>query len=169
MPYFVQNLETYKCSLVGKSPSHRQGTQVELYLSSDSRYDASQWRLHIESISGTSVTVSITAPSTCPVGKWYMNIELVHPDGNTRPNANRYKHKDPIYVLFNPWNRRMFIIILFESITSVMNSLWISVALRKFPVYGKNEFCCSSNCYFNYICYIYFIYFYRTGSYKTYF
>ncbi|XP_060606391.1 protein-glutamine gamma-glutamyltransferase K-like [Ruditapes philippinarum] len=89
--------------LFGKNPNPARGTQVELFLSTDSGHNAGGWGINIEASDGASVSLSVSAPPTCLVGKWYLKVDLLKEGGNTRHNMKRYDHKDPIYILFNPW------------------------------------------------------------------
>jgi transglutaminase 1 len=96
------------CSIVGKNPNPARGTQVELFLSSHSGHNAGGWGINIEASDGASVSLSVSAPPTCLVGKWYLKVDLLKEGGNTRNNMKRYDHKDPIYILYNPWCKCMY-------------------------------------------------------------
>ncbi|KAL4235097.1 hypothetical protein ACF0H5_006735 [Mactra antiquata] len=84
----------------GKRSLSSRGTHAEFMLSD--RDVPKKWGAHIVSKDSNSIKVEVLTPPTCPVGKWRMSIDVVKRD-DTGTDVFRYKHKDHIYVLFNPW------------------------------------------------------------------
>ncbi|XP_060601328.1 annulin-like [Ruditapes philippinarum] len=84
----------------GKRPSTPKGSYVEFILSA--KDVPKEWGAYIKSDSNGWLTVVVTTPPTCAVGKWTMKIDVVKKKDN-KSVVFRYVHKDPIYILFNPW------------------------------------------------------------------
>ncbi|KAH3768656.1 hemocyte protein-glutamine gamma-glutamyltransferase-like [Dreissena polymorpha] len=84
----------------GSRPLPTKGTHVEFILSADDV--KGEWGGWISGEADNALTVEITTPPTAFVGKWSMKIDVVK-RSDTSINVYRYEHKDPIYILFNPW------------------------------------------------------------------
>ncbi|KAK6174754.1 hypothetical protein SNE40_017972 [Patella caerulea] len=82
----------------GKAPIESKKTHVELVLSEKV---SNQWANVVEQ-DGSTLRISILTPSNCYIAKWKLKIDVVtKTDGAT--TIYRYNHRDPIYILFNPW------------------------------------------------------------------
>ncbi|XP_059141210.1 hemocyte protein-glutamine gamma-glutamyltransferase-like [Physella acuta] len=84
----------------GSNPSVTQGTSVEFILSDDD--EPKKWGAKIDSQKDTTLTVTVFTPPTCYVGKWTLKIDVVK-KVDRDVNIFRYQHRDPIYIIFNPW------------------------------------------------------------------
>lgn len=91
--------KSHFCRL-GKSPLPTKGTHVEFILSAEDK--ANEWGGYIKSQSGNALHLVITTPASIAVGKWSLKIDVVKRE-DTSVKVFRYEHKDPIYMLFNPW------------------------------------------------------------------
>lgn len=87
----------------GEKPIPSKGTHVEIVLSH--KDVPNEWGAFIKSKSDNSLKVTITTPASIPVGKWMLKIDVVKSEDNN-VNVFRYEHKDPVYILFNPWCQR---------------------------------------------------------------
>lgn len=85
----------------GDSPLPSKGTLVELVLSD--RDLPKQWGAKIKHVQGELLNVTIIVPATCYVGKWKLKIDVIKRKPDERMKIYRYQHKQPIYVIFNPW------------------------------------------------------------------
>ncbi|BFZ19490.1 hypothetical protein BsWGS_22529 [Bradybaena similaris] len=84
----------------GPRPLESKKTRVEFILSHEDI--PNEWGAKIVSTQGSTVTIEIFTPPTCFVAKWNFKIDVVKKD-DTNVNVYRYIHKNPIYILFNPW------------------------------------------------------------------
>ncbi|KAL4235095.1 Transglutaminase/protease-like ues [Mactra antiquata] len=84
----------------GKKPLPTLQTHQEFKLSEEDL--PNKWGAYITKKGSKSINVSVMTPSTCHVGKWTLHIDVVKEE-NDETTAYRYVHKDPIYILFNPW------------------------------------------------------------------
>ncbi|KAJ8303424.1 hypothetical protein KUTeg_019820 [Tegillarca granosa] len=84
-----------------KNPLQHKATHVEVALS---RKDVSDrhWGATIQSEEENKITVRVITPPTLYVGKWTFGVDVIikYLDKNI---VYRYKHPEPIYILFNPW------------------------------------------------------------------
>ena len=48
----------------------------------------------------------IQSAPNCPVAKWKMKVDTQ--TGTDDDTIQRYTHKQPIYILFNPWCKGMY-------------------------------------------------------------
>ncbi|XP_053404043.1 hemocyte protein-glutamine gamma-glutamyltransferase-like isoform X2 [Mercenaria mercenaria] len=87
----------------GKKPSEAKGSKVEFILSA--KDVPKEWGAYIKPKAGSKeeLTVVVTIPPTCAVGKWSLKIDVVKTKDKGKTAVFRYTHKDPIYILFNPW------------------------------------------------------------------
>ena len=67
---------------------------------------ARQWSACCNS-DNEEVTVTVLTPATCLVGKWNLLVETRLKDDGDAVNVKEYKHKWPVYILFNPWCKGM--------------------------------------------------------------
>ncbi|XP_064466745.1 annulin-like isoform X2 [Ornithodoros turicata] len=65
----------------------------------------SPWRAAVRSASEIALVVEITPPADVIVGEWTMDIDTKLRSENDNIGY-RYTHKNPIYLLFNPWCRQ---------------------------------------------------------------
>ncbi|XP_074644522.1 hemocyte protein-glutamine gamma-glutamyltransferase-like [Tubulanus polymorphus] len=83
-----------------ESPKASRGTSVTIVLSD---YDQpGRWTAEIKSHNVNGVTIAVSTPYDCIVGKWSLQVDTFlkyKPNGK----AYRYFHKNPVYILFNPW------------------------------------------------------------------
>ncbi|CAG5134109.1 unnamed protein product [Candidula unifasciata] len=84
----------------GDTPVASKRTYVEFILSDEDI--PNNWGGKIESRQGNTITMDIFTPSNCFVAKWTFKIDVVKKE-DRRLNVYRYNHKNPIYILFNPW------------------------------------------------------------------
>lgn len=84
----------------GQNPHPSRGSHVEFILSDED--NPKEWGAYIQSKQDNTISLVLTTPPTCAVGKWSLKIDVVKKT-NTAANLYRYSHKDPIFVLFNPW------------------------------------------------------------------
>ncbi|XP_064598834.1 uncharacterized protein LOC135465525 [Liolophura sinensis] len=86
---------------IGDSPLPSKGTLVELVLSD--RDLPKQWGAKIKHVQGELLNVTIIVPPTCYVGKWKLKIDVIKRKPDERMKIYRYQHKNPFYIIFNPW------------------------------------------------------------------
>ncbi|CAG5134108.1 unnamed protein product [Candidula unifasciata] len=84
----------------GNKPLASKRTYVEFILSDEDI--PNNWGAKIVSRQGNTLTIDVFTPSTCFVAKWAFKIDVVKKE-NTDVSVYRYNHKNPIYILFNPW------------------------------------------------------------------
>ncbi|XP_052816725.1 hemocyte protein-glutamine gamma-glutamyltransferase-like isoform X2 [Mya arenaria] len=84
----------------GKCPLASKGTRVELILSD--KDVANEWGAWIESSKDALTSLQIVTPPTLVIGKWKLKIDVIKRE-DAKETTYRYVHKDPIYILFNPW------------------------------------------------------------------
>ncbi|XP_059152311.1 annulin-like [Physella acuta] len=84
----------------GEKPLESKGTHVEFLLSSDDK--SSKWEATLVSKQEKSITVNVTTPPSCLVGKWRLHLDVIKSEEH-KVNIYRYQYKQPIYVIFNPW------------------------------------------------------------------
>ncbi|XP_076469989.1 hemocyte protein-glutamine gamma-glutamyltransferase-like, partial [Babylonia areolata] len=85
---------------IGTRPLASKGTQVEFILSD--KDEEGQWGAKVAQQSGKSLTLTVFTPPDCIVGKWRFKVGVVK-RSDTQTAVYRYNHRDPIYMLFNPW------------------------------------------------------------------
>ncbi|XP_076469796.1 hemocyte protein-glutamine gamma-glutamyltransferase-like [Babylonia areolata] len=85
---------------IGENPKASKGTQVEFILSD--KDEEGQWGAKVAQQSGKSLTLTVFTPPDCIVGKWRFKVGVVK-RSDTQTAVYRYNHRDPIYMLFNPW------------------------------------------------------------------
>lgn len=89
---------------LGPGSSVPQGTRVVLPLEPDSRVDMArlhQWQVQVQQAQGPVMVLELLLASTAPVGAYSLGIETAT---RSRPRAvSRFKLKDPVYILFNPY------------------------------------------------------------------
>ncbi|XP_035824902.1 hemocyte protein-glutamine gamma-glutamyltransferase [Aplysia californica] len=86
----------------GDNPTPTKGTKVQFILSDVDK--PKEWGAKILGQQGNSLSVTMFTPPTCYVGKWNLRLDVVKKNNNDM-KVYRYEHKDPIYILFNPWCR----------------------------------------------------------------
>ncbi|KAL1429117.1 hypothetical protein MTO96_016848 [Rhipicephalus appendiculatus] len=64
----------------------------------------SSWTAFVKSARDDVIDIEITPPANVIVGDWIMDIDTKNRSENDNTGF-RYTHKNPIYILFNPWNR----------------------------------------------------------------
>lgn len=64
----------------------------------------SSWTALVQSSRDNVIDVEITPPANVIVGDWIMDIDTKNRSENDNTGF-RYTHRDPVYILFNPWNR----------------------------------------------------------------
>ncbi|KAL4235093.1 hypothetical protein ACF0H5_006731 [Mactra antiquata] len=84
----------------GRRPHPTRGTHIEFILSD--RDVPNEWGAFIESTDGNVLSLVFMSPPTCAVGQWRFKIDVVLRD-QTNVSVYRYAHKDPLFILFNPW------------------------------------------------------------------
>ncbi|XP_041375414.1 protein-glutamine gamma-glutamyltransferase K-like [Gigantopelta aegis] len=84
----------------GENPMPSKGTHVEFVLSD--KDEPKKWGAWITRQNGDYLQVTIMTPSNCYVGKWELKVDVVKKIDN-KHSIFRYSHRDPIYLLFNPW------------------------------------------------------------------
>uniref|UniRef100_A0A0B7A7F1 protein-glutamine gamma-glutamyltransferase n=1 Tax=Arion vulgaris TaxID=1028688 RepID=A0A0B7A7F1_9EUPU len=84
----------------GDKPLTSKQTHVEFILSDDDK--PKEWGAKIVSTENATITIDVYTPPTCFVGKWAFSIDVVKKEGSD-VNVFRYLHRDPIYIIFNPW------------------------------------------------------------------
>uniref|UniRef100_A0A0B7AU70 protein-glutamine gamma-glutamyltransferase n=1 Tax=Arion vulgaris TaxID=1028688 RepID=A0A0B7AU70_9EUPU len=84
----------------GTKPLFSKRTYVEFVLSDEDK--PKEWGAKISRLRGNSITIKIFTPPTCFIAKWVFKIDVVKKE-NTKINVYRYVHKNPIYIIFNPW------------------------------------------------------------------
>ncbi|KAH9499757.1 hypothetical protein Btru_077752 [Bulinus truncatus] len=84
----------------GDSPLPSKGTSVSIILShEDIKND---WGAKIDSNQGNTLTITVFTPPTTYVGQWKLLLDTVKKEA-TEVSIHRYVHKDPVYIIFNPW------------------------------------------------------------------
>ncbi|CAG5134110.1 unnamed protein product, partial [Candidula unifasciata] len=83
-----------------EEPLASNGTYVEFILSEED--NPNNWGAKIVSSQAETITVDIFTPSTCLIAKWAFRVIVVKKE-NTDVSVYKYNHKNPIYILFNPW------------------------------------------------------------------
>ena len=87
--------------ITGKRPLPGSGTLVTFTVSPTAETDRG-WTTSLQKMDNNEIEVSITPPAHCIVGEWMLSISPI-----TRGRAqSSYRHRDPIYILFNPWCKR---------------------------------------------------------------
>ncbi|KAH9361876.1 hypothetical protein HPB48_003715 [Haemaphysalis longicornis] len=91
-----------------EAPSYTKNTVAVVPLGFRSSNEAfrgtSSWNAVVLSSRDTFLDVEITPPPNVIVGDWIMDIDSKSRSENDNTGF-RYTHKDPIYILFNPWCR----------------------------------------------------------------
>ncbi|KAK7115370.1 protein-glutamine gamma-glutamyltransferase K-like [Littorina saxatilis] len=89
---------------IGQNPLSGKGTHVEFALSDkDVRGEWGAW-ITDPSSNKTSINIAVLTPPTCIVGVWKFKVAVVKKK-KKKTSVFRYMHRDPIYILFNPWCR----------------------------------------------------------------
>ncbi|KAK6174756.1 hypothetical protein SNE40_017973 [Patella caerulea] len=86
--------------LAGNEPLPSKQTHVEFVLSDVDL--PKQWGAKVVRQDRSTLRVSIFTPPTCYVAKWKFKIDVVK-KADQKTAIYRYNHRDPIYILFNPW------------------------------------------------------------------
>ncbi|XP_052816758.1 hemocyte protein-glutamine gamma-glutamyltransferase-like [Mya arenaria] len=84
----------------GKCPIASKATRVELILSD--KDVKNEWGAWIESSKDALTSLRIMTPPKLAIGKWTLKIDVIKREDSNK-TTYRYVHKDPIYILFNPW------------------------------------------------------------------
>ncbi|KAH6947542.1 hypothetical protein HPB50_019687 [Hyalomma asiaticum] len=91
-----------------EAPSYTKNTvavvPVDFRSSSEYLVGISSWTAFVLSARDNVLDIEITPPANVIVGDWIMDIDTKNRSENNNTGF-RYTHKDPIYILFNPWNR----------------------------------------------------------------
>ncbi|KAL8590514.1 hypothetical protein ACOMHN_010950 [Nucella lapillus] len=85
---------------IGDDPKPSKETRVEFILSD--KDEDGKWGAKIVQAGGSSLTIVVFTPPTCLVGKWRFKVSAVKKSGG-ETKVFCYNHKNPIYMLFNPW------------------------------------------------------------------
>lgn len=85
---------------VGDDPKESKGTQVVFILSA--KDEKNKWGAAISQQAGETLAVAVFTPPDCIVGKWNLSVDVVK-QKDEKTTIFRYKHNNPIYILFNPW------------------------------------------------------------------
>ncbi|XP_059167836.1 annulin-like [Physella acuta] len=85
---------------VGETPMESKDTRVKIILSHEDK--PKEWGAKIASQKGTTLNIDLFTPPDSIVGKWTLKIDVVK-KVNTSVHVFSYQHKDPFYILFNPW------------------------------------------------------------------
>ncbi|WAR13579.1 TGMH-like protein [Mya arenaria] len=99
-PFDPKNDELRIVFEFGKRPIPNRGTHVEIILSDED--SANEWGAWIESSKDNVTSLQIMTSPKIAVGKWKLSVDVVKRD-QTSVTVYRHAHKDPIYILFNPW------------------------------------------------------------------
>ncbi|XP_040062860.3 annulin [Ixodes scapularis] len=89
-----------------ETPSYTKNTVAVVpvgYRSPNEVFGITSWAALIQSTLDKSLDIEITPPVNVIVGDWVMDIDSKI--RNDDEFGYRYTHKDPIYILFNPWCR----------------------------------------------------------------
>jgi transglutaminase 1 len=84
----------------GDQPLPSKETYVDVILSDKDL--PKQWGAKIASTTGNTLSITVFTPPTCFVGKWSFSVDAIKKD-KEKSKVFRYKHPEPIYMLFNPW------------------------------------------------------------------
>ncbi|XP_069698765.1 annulin-like isoform X1 [Periplaneta americana] len=85
-----------------EKPNYGQGTLIAVPLLAKGAESGTAWNAVLESSNENVIRVKITPAADAIVGQWKMDIDTkLKNDG-----AVSYSHKDPFYILFNPWCRQ---------------------------------------------------------------
>ncbi|XP_052818227.1 hemocyte protein-glutamine gamma-glutamyltransferase-like [Mya arenaria] len=84
----------------GKCPLASKGTRIELIMSD--KDVSNEWGAWIESSEDALTSLQILTPPKLAIGKWKLKIDVIKREESNK-TTYRYVHKDPIYILFNPW------------------------------------------------------------------
>lgn len=91
-----------------EAPSYTKNTvavvPIGVRSSSEAFRGTSSWTAVVLSSRDSFIDVEITSPPNAIVGDWIMDIDSKIRSENDNTGF-RYTHKDPIYILFNPWCR----------------------------------------------------------------
>ncbi|ELU14710.1 hypothetical protein CAPTEDRAFT_122859, partial [Capitella teleta] len=86
---------------VGPSSRESKGTRVSMLLSDKDQ--PKQWGASTLGMQGDLLHIRVFTPPTCFVAKWLLHLDTVLCKSATESKTFRYTHKQPIYVIFNPW------------------------------------------------------------------
>ncbi|CAN8024179.1 unnamed protein product [Ixodes persulcatus] len=89
-----------------ETPSYTKNTVAVVpvgYRSPNEVFGITSWAALVQSTLDKSLDIEITPPVNVIVGDWVMDIDSKI--RNDDEFGYRYTHKDPIYILFNPWCR----------------------------------------------------------------
>lgn len=82
-----------------KKPNYGQGTLIAVPLLTKGAESGATWNAVLESSNENVIRIKITPAADAIVGQWKMDIDTkLKNDG-----AVSYSHKEPFYILFNPW------------------------------------------------------------------
>ncbi|XP_050397106.1 annulin [Patella vulgata] len=84
----------------GKEPLPSKQTHIEFVLSDVDL--PKQWGAKVAEQDRNTLRVTIFTPPNCYVAKWAFKIDVVK-KADQSTAIYRYTHKEPIYILFNPW------------------------------------------------------------------
>ena len=87
--------------ILGNKSSEIKDSKVEFDLSA--KDVPKEWGAYVVSEADDWLTIVITTPPTCAVGKWKLKIDVVKKKSSDKSVVFSYVHKDPLYLLFNPW------------------------------------------------------------------
>lgn len=95
------NKDTDKVALqfaVGERPKMAKKTLIRLPINTTE--DDSGWTVTLKGTKGNEMTVTVTTPNTCYVGKWRLMGCVTDSD-----NQTRLSRKKEVYIIFNPFNK----------------------------------------------------------------
>lgn len=91
-----------------EAPSYTKNTvavvPVGFYSSTEVFGSVTGWTAIVQSARDMVVDIEITPPANVIIGDWIMDIDSKIRSENDNTGF-RYTHRDPVYILFNPWNR----------------------------------------------------------------
>lgn len=88
-------------------PKPRESKRTLVYLDFDGLNQRDGWASEIKEIDGNFVSLTIKPAPDCIIGIWdvevHSSLKKESSSTNDKKEINRYLHKQPIYILFNPW------------------------------------------------------------------
>ncbi|GIY15398.1 annulin [Caerostris extrusa] len=86
------------------SPSYSQNTEVliPVVLDYEKEKVPAPWQVKVLENQSKTLTLEVTPASNCIVGEWILEVDSRLKEDKNAPDF-RYKVKDPLIILFNPW------------------------------------------------------------------
>ncbi|ESO96923.1 hypothetical protein LOTGIDRAFT_231723 [Lottia gigantea] len=101
-PYDKNNDDLRLVFETGDKPLPNKKTHVEFVLSDEDK--PKEWGGKVKRQDRNNLEITIFTPPTCYVAKWDFKVDVVK-KSDTKSSIFRYTHKDPIYILFNPFSK----------------------------------------------------------------